>query len=177
MQIHIANPTPRRASGYFAGTIGVRRLLKCFAKYGIKTTWFIPGHTLETFPTECAAIRDAGHEIGLHGYSHENPQAMSIEQQTAIMDKCYRLLTDFCGGRPPRGIVAPWWESSREGAELMLRYGLEYDHSFSHDDCQCYYLRTGDEWVPIDYEKQPEHWMKPLKRGKMTGIVEIPSNW
>ena len=54
-------------------------------------------------------------------------------------------------------MVAPWWESSQEGAELMLRYGLEYDHSFSHHDCQCYWLRTGDEWTPIDYKKHPEY--------------------
>ncbi|KAI9712411.1 MAG: hypothetical protein M1820_001624 [Bogoriella megaspora] len=56
--------------GIFAGTVGVRRLLKMFDKYGIKTTWFIPGHSLETFPEECRMIADAGHEIGLHGYSH-----------------------------------------------------------------------------------------------------------
>ena len=49
--------------GLFAGTVGVRRLLKLFAKYDIKTTWFIPGHSLETFPEECAMIRDAGHEM------------------------------------------------------------------------------------------------------------------
>ena len=58
-----------------------------FEKYNIKTTWFIPGHSLETFPEECRMIADAGHEIGLHGYSHENPVAMTLEQQTAIMDK------------------------------------------------------------------------------------------
>ena len=50
-------------AGLFAGTIGVRRLLKLFAKYNIKTTWYIPGHSLETFPEECAMIRDAGHEM------------------------------------------------------------------------------------------------------------------
>ena len=126
--------------------------MKIFDKYGIKTTFFIPGHSLETFPEECKMIAEAGHEIGLHGYSHENPIAMTLEQQTAIMDKCYRLISDF-QGRPPRGIVAPWWESSQEGAELMLKYGLTYDHSFSHHDCQCYYLRTGDKWIPIDYKK------------------------
>ncbi|KAL8802641.1 MAG: hypothetical protein Q9200_006512 [Gallowayella weberi] len=49
--------------GLFAGTVGVRRLLKLFDKYHIKTTWFIPGHSLETFPEECAMIRDAGHEM------------------------------------------------------------------------------------------------------------------
>jgi Polysaccharide deacetylase len=49
--------------GMWAGTIGVRRLLKLFEKYNMKTTWFIPGHSLETFPEECAMVRDAGHEM------------------------------------------------------------------------------------------------------------------
>lgn len=80
-------------------------------------------------------IAEAGHEIGLHGYSHENPKDMTLEQQTAVMDKCYKLIKEFTG-KAPRGVVAPWWESSKEGVELMLRYGLEYDHSFSHHDCQ-----------------------------------------
>lgn len=62
---------------------------------------------------------------GLHGYSHENPGAMTIEQQHAILDKTYKQLTEFCG-KPPRGNVAPWWEASKEGAELMLKYGVEY---------------------------------------------------
>ena len=62
---------------------------------------------------------------GLHGYSHENPVAMSLEQQHAILDKTYKDLTKFCG-KPPRGNVAPWWEASQEGAELMLKYGVEY---------------------------------------------------
>lgn len=108
--------------GYFAGTVGVRRLLKLFDKYNIKTTWFIPGHSLETFPEECAMIRDAGHEIGLHGYSHENPRDMTIEQQEIVLDKTYKMITEFCG-KPPRGSVVPWWETSKEGADLMLKYG------------------------------------------------------
>lgn len=93
--------------GVWAGTIGTRRLLKLFDKYDIKTTWFIPGHSLETFPEDMAAVRDAGHEIGLHGYSHENPTDMSIEQQRDVLDKTYRMLTEFAG-KPPRGSVAPW---------------------------------------------------------------------
>ncbi|KAK3058215.1 hypothetical protein LTR09_001293 [Extremus antarcticus] len=163
--------------GLFAGTIGVQRLLKMFDKYNIKTTFFIPGHSLETFPEDCKAIAEKGHEIGLHGYSHENPRSMTLEQQTAVMDKCYHLIKDFQNGKPPRGIVAPWWESSQEGAELMLKYGLEYDHSFSHHDCQCYWLRTGDKWYPIDFKKNPDDWMKPLEAGPMTGLVEIPASW
>ena len=94
-------------TGVWAATVGTQRLLKFFDKYGVKATWFIPGHSLETFPKEMAAVRDAGHEIGLHGYSHENPKDMTIEQQRHVLDKTYRMLTDFTG-KPPRGSVAPW---------------------------------------------------------------------
>lgn len=59
----------------------------------------------------------------------------------------------------------------------MLKYGLEYDHSFSHHDCQCYWLRTGDKWTPIDLKKSADHWMKPLEPGPTTGLVEIPASW
>ncbi|GAQ09412.1 peptidoglycan deacetylase [Aspergillus lentulus] len=162
--------------GVWAATVGTRRLLKFFDKYGIKATWFIPGHSLESFPEDMAAVRDAGHEIGLHGYSHENPKDMTIEQQRDVLDKTYRMLTEFCG-KPPRGSVAPWWETSKEGAQLLLDYGIEYDHSMSHEDCQAYYLRTGDSWTKIDYSKKAEEWMKPLIPGQETGLVEIPANW
>ncbi|KAF4922483.1 Peptidoglycan deacetylase [Colletotrichum viniferum] len=162
--------------GYYAGTVGVRRLLDLFKKYNIKTTFFTPGHTLETFPEECALIRDAGHEIGLHGYSHENAKEMTVEQQRVVLDKTYRLVTEFCG-KPPRGSVVPWWETPKEGAELMLEYGLEYDHSFSHHDAIPYWLRVGDEWTKTDYSKHPDTWMKPLVRGEETGLVEIPPSW
>lgn len=61
-----------------AGEVGVPRLLQLFKKHGLTTTWFVPGHSLETFPKEMAAVRDAGHEIGLHGYSHENVGSRSL---------------------------------------------------------------------------------------------------
>ncbi|KAK7039182.1 hypothetical protein VNI00_010086 [Paramarasmius palmivorus] len=91
-----------REQGMFAGEVGTPRLIKLFKKYGIQTTWFIPGHSLETFPKEMAAVRDAGHEIGLHGYSHENPTALSVQQQADILDYTYKLLTDFNNGIPPK---------------------------------------------------------------------------
>lgn len=93
--------------GIWAATVGTERLLKMFEKYGIRTTWFIPGHTLESFPEDMAKVRDAGHEIGLHGYTHENPVDMSREQQRDVLERTVELLTKFTGKRP-RGSVAPW---------------------------------------------------------------------
>ena len=162
--------------GIFAAEVGVPRMLKLFEKKNIRATWFIPGHTLETFPNECRAIVDAGHEIGLHGYSHENPNAMTLQQQKDILAKTFKQLTDFVG-KPPTGSVAPWWETSKEGADLLLEYGIEYDHSMMHHDSQCYWLRTGDTWTKIDYNAKAEQWMKPLVRGNTTNLVEIPASW
>lgn len=42
---------------------------------------------------------------------------------------------------------------------------------------QAYYLRDEDYWTNIDYSKQAHTWMSPLRRGKETGLVEIPANW
>jgi peptidoglycan/xylan/chitin deacetylase (PgdA/CDA1 family) len=47
------------------------------------------------------AVADAGHEIGIHGYSHENPIAMTREQETEILDKCIDLVSQLsASGRP-----------------------------------------------------------------------------
>jgi peptidoglycan/xylan/chitin deacetylase (PgdA/CDA1 family) len=62
--------------GLYAGTIGVERMLDLFSEEDIKATWFIPGHTLETFPEQCEMIRDAGHEMLNYLIPHiDNPNA------------------------------------------------------------------------------------------------------
>ncbi len=162
--------------GLFAGEVGAPRLLNLFDRLGIKTTWFIPGHSIETFPEEMKAVAKAGHEIGIHGYSHENPIAMTPEQEETVLDKCIDLVTKLAGKRPT-GYVAPWWEFSNVSNELLIKKGIKYDHSLMHHDFQPYYVRVGDSWTKIDYSKKPEAWMKPLVRGRETDLIEIPASW
>jgi len=162
--------------GLFAGEVGAPRLLKLFERMGIKTTWFIPGHSIETFPEQMAAVAKAGHEVGIHGYSHENPIAMTRTQETEVLDKCIELVTTLTGKRPT-GYVAPWWEFSNVTNELLLERRIKYDHSLMHHDCLPYYVRVGDSWTKIDYSKKPSEWMFPLRRGKETDLIEIPVSW
>jgi len=162
--------------GVFAGEVGAPRLLKLFERMGIKTTWFIPGHSIETFPEQMAAVAEAGHEVGVHGYSHENPIAMTRAQETEVLDKCIELVTKLAGKRPT-GYVAPWWEFSNVTNELLLERRIKYDHSLMHHDCLPYYVRVGDSWTKIDYSRKPSEWMFPLKRGKETDLIEIPVSW
>jgi len=162
--------------GLFAGEVGSMRLLELFGRWGIKTTWFVPGHSIETFPDQMRAVVEAGHEIGMHGYSHENPISMTPEQEETVMDKSIHLIEKLCGRRPT-GYVAPWWEFSPVSNELLLKKGIKYDHSLMHRDFEPYYLRVGDSWTKIDYSRHPEEWMKPLVRGRETDLVEIPASW
>lgn len=162
--------------GLFAGEVGSLRLLDLFAKHGLTTTWFIPGHSVETFPKQMAEVVKAGHEIGMHGYSHENPIAMTREQEQAVLDKCFDLIKDL-SGKAPTGYVAPWWEFSNVTNELLLEKGIKYDHSLMHNDFTPYYVRVGDKWTKIDYSQDAESWMKPLVRGTESDLIEIPASW
>lgn len=162
--------------GMFAGEVGSPRLLQLFERIEIKTSWFIPGHSIETFPEQMKAVVEAGHEIGIYGYSHENPVAMTPEQEEIVLDKCIDLVTKLQGKRPT-GYVAPWWEFSAVSNELLIKKGIKYDNSLMHHDFLPYYVRVGDTWTKIDYSKNPESWMKPLERGQETDLIEIPASW
>lgn len=162
--------------GLFAGEVGVPRLLRLFARLGLETTWFIPGHTMETFPDQMRAVRDAGHEIGLHGYSHENPVAMTPAQEEAVLLKCIDLAEGLTGTRP-RGYVAPWWELSGATVGLLLANGIRYDNSRMDIDFHPFYARVGDSWTAIDYGQPAASWMKPLIRGEESDLIEIGANW
>jgi peptidoglycan/xylan/chitin deacetylase (PgdA/CDA1 family) len=162
--------------GLFAGEIGTMRLLDLFSRWGIKTSWFVPGHSMETFPEQMKRVAAAGHEFGVHGYSHENPIALTPDQEEAILVKCVGLIEQMTGRRP-RGYVAPWWELSPATAGLLLKHGFLYDHSMFHNDFTPYYVRVGDRWTKIDYSRHPDTWMKPLQRGTDTDLIEIPASW
>lgn len=162
--------------GLFAGEVGVPRVLELFRRAGIRQTFFWPGHSVETFPEQFDACVAAGHEIGVHGYSHENPIAMSRQQESDVLDHCIELIETRSGTRPT-GYVAPWWEFSEITNELVLDRGLKYDHSLMHDDFTPYYVRVGDSWTKIDLSADAAEWMRPLHRGEETDLVELPANW
>src|SRR6516164_4682558 len=162
--------------GVFAGEVGTPRLLKLFDKFKIKASWFIPGHSIETFPEETKMIAAAGHEIGAHGYSHENPVAMTRQQEEDVLKKSVELIEKYAG-KKPRGYVAPWWEMSASTVELLLAQGFRYDHSQGYNDFVPFYARVGDSWTKIDYSKKASEWMQPMKHGKPVDLVEIGANW
>jgi peptidoglycan/xylan/chitin deacetylase (PgdA/CDA1 family) len=117
-------PNPTDVSrGVFGATVGIDRLLKLWDKYDIKTTWFTPAHSLESFPNQIRKIVNKGHEIALHGYTHEFVSTLSEQQQRDVLEKSIQVIHEFTGTRP-RGWTAPAWSTSNETIKLLEEFGI-----------------------------------------------------
>ena len=122
--------------GLFAGEVGTPRLLKLFNAHNIRATWFIPGHSIETFPEQTRLVADAGHEIGAHGYSHENPIAMTPQQEADVLRKSIDLIAQVAG-RTPAGYVvtivfvdlvnSTAMKAALTGSDIMARNRAYFD--------------------------------------------------
>ena len=89
MQRRMTTPTPV-SRGEF-GAIAVPRILKLLSKRAIPATFFIPGHTMETYPDVCRQIVDAGCEVGLHGYAHEFNPTLSPEKERGAFERSIEI--------------------------------------------------------------------------------------
>ena len=70
-------------------------------------------------------IRAAGHEIGHHGWVHENPTMLTPEQERHVLERGLEALDRIAGVRPV-GYRSPAWDNSPATVSLLLEYGFEY---------------------------------------------------
>lgn len=181
---HPDNTTSDYSAGYFSAHVGVQRLLKVFTRLGIadKLTWCIPGHSLETFPEQTAAIVASGAEIALHGYAHESASQLTAEQERDVLQRCIELVTKATG-KKPRGYRAPLYQLSERTISLLQEHDFLWDSSLSHHDSLPYFLPLNPAPVqPIDFASTAKaaDWMHPspdFKTQPRSNLVEIPANW
>jgi len=160
----MTSPTPI-SRGEF-GLVGARRILKLLKSYAIPATWFIPGHTIETFPDACRQVAAAGHEIGHHGWTHVPPAAMTREQEEAGLVRANAQIKKLTG-RFARGYRSPSWDLSPHSVDLLLKHGFVYESSMMGDDYTPYRVRQGDV---ITLEE-------PAVFGRPTKLIELPISW
>jgi peptidoglycan/xylan/chitin deacetylase (PgdA/CDA1 family) len=129
--------------GEFGPRVGVPRILQLLAREAIPSTWFVPGHTLETFPANTKAIIAGGHELACHGWYHEDFSDLEAEAQAAILARSIEAVRKVAGA-PPKGFRAPYWALGPETLRLVLEAGFEYDSSLMADDYRPYRVRIGD---------------------------------
>jgi peptidoglycan-N-acetylglucosamine deacetylase len=158
--------TPTMISRGDFGVVAAERLLALMARHAIRSTWFIPGHTIETYPASCRAVFEAGHEIGHHGWTHRVPASLGREEEERELVRGNAAIAQLTG-RKARGYRSPAWDLSPHSIELLLAHGFAYDSSLMGHDYLPYQARDGD--VVSLHE--------PIRRGAETALVEMPISW
>lgn len=159
------SPSPI-SRGEFGANVGAQRILDLLKKYDVPSSWYIPGHTLETYPTQCQRVFDAGHEIGHHGWTHVPPANMTREQEEGGLVRANEQIKKLTG-QYARGYRSPSWDLSPHSVELLIKHGFYYDSSMMGDDYTPYRVRQGDV---ITLEQ-------PALFGQETKLIEMPISW
>jgi peptidoglycan/xylan/chitin deacetylase (PgdA/CDA1 family) len=136
---------------------GLARLLRILERQAVRATFFVPGYTAERWPASVCAIRDAGHEIGHHGYLHEGARrAPDAETEERNLLRGLEALDSVAGVRPV-GYRAPMWELSYRTPALLAKHGFLYDSGLMDAD-RPYRLATGPEPGALSIIELPVHW-------------------
>lgn len=160
----MTTPTPT-SRGEF-GVVGAGRLLELLRTRGLKSSWYIPGIVIETYPEMSERVVREGHEVGHHGWSHVPPAWLEAEREADEFGRAVERIVRLTG-RKPAGYRSPSWDISDRTIDLILEHGLRYDSSMMGHDCLPYFARRGDVVVAD----------QPMRFGEVTDLVEIPISW
>ncbi|RKP57817.1 polysaccharide deacetylase family protein [Pararobbsia silviterrae] len=123
--------------GEYGAVVAAPRLLAELNRFDIKSTWFTPTHTMQTFPRQFEEVLKNGHEIGAHGCVHEKVGGLSEEAERALMEKQLGLHQSIIGKRP-RGYRSPSWDLTENTLTILEDHGFEWDSSLMGRDFEPY---------------------------------------
>jgi peptidoglycan-N-acetylglucosamine deacetylase len=144
----------RLAWGEFGRRVGVPRILDLLRRHGVPASFFVPAVSALIDPDEPRRIAAEGHEIGIHGWIHENNSLLPYETERDLMLRARDTLARL-SGREPCGLRSANWDTSPHTVRIVQEMGLIYDSSLMADE--------------EPYEL--------LLDGEPTGIVEVPVEW
>jgi peptidoglycan/xylan/chitin deacetylase (PgdA/CDA1 family) len=148
------------------GAVALPRVLDLMKRFGIKTSFFIPGVVIDTYPALCERIVAEGHEVGHHGWTHVPVSNLKPEEEEAAMVRGIERIKQLTG-KAPIGFRSPSWDLSPDTVRLLLKYGFYYESSMMGHDHEPYRVRIGDK-VHLD---------RGMEFGAPTKLIELPISW
>jgi len=101
----------------------LHELLSLLERHNVAATFFVSGVCAEQNKAEILKIRDAGHEIGLHGYRHV-PYDMPRAELARDLCQAVSVYRDM--GVVVKGFRAPWLIASEDAYSMARLLGLKY---------------------------------------------------
>jgi peptidoglycan/xylan/chitin deacetylase (PgdA/CDA1 family) len=136
---------------------------------GVKASFFCLGSNVEKNPSLLQRIRDEGHSIGNHTYSHlKSSQSSKWEYLNDIQKAAQHIPSVFF--RPPYGNLWPHWNFTiKKNYKLVFWDVLSEDYNASKTPEQCFntvirYTRNGSVIVFHDSLKAKDRLMPVLPK-------------
>ena len=136
-----------RSVGLYGPRKGAYRILEILRRYGLKATFFVPGNIVERYPAVIELILADGHELGHHGYLHEDDYGATVAEQMALIEKSQNEFEKISGKRAVgfrfTGSLLP------ETRKLLLNDGNTLYVSIDIDDEKCGYIDLDGETTSV----------------------------
>ena len=106
----VSSGTPKVSISFDAawGNEDTATLLSILEKYNVKTTFFMTGGWVESYPDDVKAIAAAGHDLGNHSENHKQMSQLSAAECKEEIQKVHDKVKELTGKdmilfRPPYG--------------------------------------------------------------------------
>ena len=135
-------------------------LLEFLKNNHIRATFFVEGFLATTLPIAVKAVRDYGHEIACHSFSHRPLSKLPTSEIERDLKKAVRVLVELTGDRP-LGFRAPRFMTNKRVFGVLDKLGFVYDSSIV------------PFWIPgrYCYLSAPR---KPFSMRPHYNIIEVP---
>lgn len=135
------------SQGAYGWKTGIWRIMDLLRRYGIRTTFFIPGLIVEQRPHVVEALLKDGHEIAHHSYTHSWVTKLTPEQEREEMERGFQAIK-HATGYAPRGYRSPIGELTPTTLRLIKEYGFGYSSNFADSDSP-YFLTIDGQTTEI----------------------------
>jgi len=142
------------------------KLCELLKKYNVKATFFVLGENVRRYPENLKRIKNDGHLIGSHTYSHKNFYKISkgnlrdeiVSEIKKTEDEIYKVV-----GIKPNILRYPYGYNRSLGIEIAKELGYDvYNWTFGYD------------WNNIDIEKLAQMYIENIKPGAILLLHDTP---
>jgi len=128
--------------------VGVWRLMRMYARLGIRPTVTLNAKACLTFPQVIEGCMKHGWELNAHSF--EQIPMHRLDDQRAVIDQSIEIITKFSGQRP-RGWFGPGLTQTHDTIDHLAGAGIEYIGDWSLDDEPVTLQTTSRPMVALPY--------------------------
>ncbi|MBW3015162.1 polysaccharide deacetylase family protein [Candidatus Woesearchaeota archaeon] len=156
----------------------VRGLNKVLGENNARAVFNTTGLVIEKYPELVKELHDSGHEIAVHGYSHENFVQCSDDELSIRLGRTEQLIKEVTGSKP-EGIRCPWLYHDERIYKILKNRGYRWVSNKRRPytelfDKPSFFLKGGSKLMAKCFVRVKNLRFKERPYMNKDGLIEIP---